>query len=49
MAQAIRVGEQPASIDDLRQAIQNSRSLFDELLVSRADFVDDAAEPAAEV
>jgi hypothetical protein len=43
-AQAIRAGEQPATIDDQRQAFQNYRSLFDELLVDRAG----SAEPAAE-
>lgn len=43
-AQAIRTGEQPVTIDDQRQAFQNYRSLFDELLVDRVD----SAEPAAE-
>ena len=48
-AQAIRTGEQAATLDDQRQAFQNYRSLFDELLASRAESADDdAAEPATE-
>jgi hypothetical protein len=47
MAQAIYTGGRPVTIDDLRQAIQDHRSLFDELLGNCADFADDAAEPTA--
>ena len=47
-AQAVRIGVETATIDDQRQAIQNYRSLFDELLISRADLADDAAESGAE-
>jgi hypothetical protein len=47
-AQAVRIGVDAATIDDQRQAIQNYRSLFDELLISRADLADDAAESGAE-
>ena len=48
MAQAVRMGDETATIDDQRQAIQNFRSLFDELLNSRADSADEAAAPGAE-
>lgn len=48
MAQSVRIGAETATIDDQRQAIQNYRSLFDELLTSRAASTDDAAEPGAE-
>jgi hypothetical protein len=47
MAEAVRTGAETATIDDQRQAIQNYRSLFDELLNSRADSADDAAAPGA--
>jgi hypothetical protein len=48
MAQAVRTGAETATLDDQREAIQNYRSLFDELLISRADSADDAAEPGVE-
>ncbi|HMG43087.1 MAG TPA: hypothetical protein VK611_17275 [Acidimicrobiales bacterium] len=48
MAEAVRLGAETATIDDQRQAIQNYRSLFDELLNSRADPADDAAAPGVE-
>ena len=48
MARAVRMGDETATIDDQRQAIQNFRSLFDELLNSRADSADEAAAPGAE-
>lgn len=48
MAQSVRIGAETATIDDQRQAIQNYRSLFDELLNSRAASTDDAAAPGAE-
>jgi hypothetical protein len=48
MAQAVRIGVEAATIDDQRQAIQNYRSLFDELLTSRALSADDAATSGAE-
>jgi hypothetical protein len=48
MALAIHTGERSVTIDDLRQAIQNQRSLFDELLGNRAGLADDAAETTAE-
>lgn len=48
MAEAVRISAGVATIDDQRQALQNYRSLFDELLNSRAASADDAAEPGAE-
>jgi hypothetical protein len=48
MAQAVRIGIETATIDDQRQAIQNYRSLFDELLTSRALSADDAAASGAD-
>jgi hypothetical protein len=47
-AEAVRTSEQPASVDDQRQAIQSYRSLFDELLIHSAGSVDGTAESAVE-